>query len=52
MESLAEYKAKIAALKRAHELMIYQQDLSFEVAPRDSRFSATLLDLMKREETL
>lgn len=52
MESLAEFRAKIAALKRAHELMIFQQDLSFEVSPRDSRFSSTLLDLMKREENL
>lgn len=52
MESLEEIRSKIVSLKKAHELMIYQQDLSFEVAPRDSRFSTSLLELMKREETV
>lgn len=45
-------KAKIAAIKRAHELMCAQQDLTLEVAPRDSRFSPQLMELMKREESL
>lgn len=52
MSSLDEVRAKLLRVKLAHELLCAQQDLTLEVAQRDSRFSASLLELMRREESM
>jgi len=43
-------KSRIKALKKSHNLQRIQLELAFETAPRDSRYSNTLIDMMKKEE--
>jgi hypothetical protein len=43
---------KIRRLKHIHCVQINQVDLSLETAPRDSRYSNNLLEMMKKEDML
>lgn len=43
--------ARLGPLSRSHYLQRIQLELTLETLPRDSRYSNTLIDLMKREET-
>jgi hypothetical protein len=49
---LEDAKARINALKKAHHQQRIQLELSFETAPRDSRYSNTLIDMMRKEEQI
>ncbi len=50
--NMEDMVSKVKALKQAQLLQIAQLELILETTPRDSRFSASLLELMKKEETL
>lgn len=49
---MEEYIAKVETMRKAHQLLVANQDLVLEVAPRDSRFSPVLLEMMRKEELL
>jgi len=51
MPELNSAKAVHAALRQSQYLQRLQLELTLETIPRDSRYSAQLIDLMKREET-
>lgn len=45
-----ECKLKVRLLKNTHDLQRIQMELALETAPRDSRYSNALIDMMKKEE--
>ena len=49
---LEDAKQRIKTLKRCHNLQRIQLELAFETAPRDSRYSNTLVDMMRKEEQI
>ena len=47
---LEDTKLRIKEFKRSHALQRVQLELAFETAPRDSRYSNGLIDMMRKEE--
>ena len=45
-------KARMQQLKNSHHLQRIQLELAFETAPRDSRYSNGLIDMMRKEEQI
>lgn len=45
-------RARIKELKHSHHLQRIQWELAFETAPRDSRYSNGLIDMMRKEEQI
>jgi hypothetical protein len=50
--TLDEIREKVKRLKHLHHMQLNQVDLSLETAPRDSRYSNNLLEMMKKEEVM
>lgn len=50
--SLDEIRERVKRLKHVHHMQLNQIDLNLETAPRDSRYSNGLLEMMKKEEVL
>lgn len=49
---LSHCKERIHQTKQRHAYQLNQLDLNLETTPRDSRYSPTLLELMRKEEVL
>lgn len=49
---LEDAKVRIKDFKRSHHLQRIQLELAFETAPRDSRYSNSLIDMMRKEEQI
>lgn len=49
---LENTRERIRDLKRTHHLQRIQLELAFETAPRDSRYSNGLMDMMRKEEQI
>lgn len=52
LASVEEIREKVKRLKHVHHMQLNQVDLNLETAPRDSRYSNGLLEMMKKEEIL
>lgn len=49
---LEDAKVRIKDFKKSHHLQRIQLELAFETAPRDSRYSNSLIDMMRKEEQI